>query len=346
MKVGIVAASNIRFSPYIYFYTNILDEYRIDYEVIFPNRENVKDNYQFKAHEMPWNSRFGTLVAYYLYCFRVRQLIKLNNYDFLIVLTSNNAVFLAPYLKEHYSNKYIVDIRDFSHENIKMYYHLEKCAITHAKLNIISSRRFERFLPKENYSICHNFFLPQIIQRKKEWKKRLPITIGYIGKGGYLENCKMLCGLIKNDPRFSFEIYGMDEIPNELKEYTGIKNIHFRGKYTPDKKQEIIEKLDILFNIYGHGTPLLDYAISNKLYDAFVFIKPILTSPDTYMSEMAGPFGFSIDFSEHDVLNKLYDWYTTIDYQVLEEYSQKILSTIRNENNETKEKIVRCIIDK
>lgn len=342
MKVGIIAASNVRYSPYIFFYTNILDDNKIDYEVIYPNRENVQDHFRFKAHEVSWNPRFGTLVAYYLYCFKVRQLIRSNKYDFLIVLTSNNAVFLAPYLKRNYSNKYIVDIRDFSHEDIKLYYCFEKCAIEHAKLKIISSRRFEKFLPKGEYAICHNYFSLKPIQGKKEWEKREPITIGYIGKGGYLENCKKLCSLIEKDHRFSFEIYGMDEIPNELEKYKGIANIHFHGKYTPDKKQEILDNLDILFNIYGHGTPLLDYAISNKLYDAFVCVKPILTSPDTYMNEMAGPFGFAIDFSDRDILNKLYDWYTTIDYQVLEEYALKMLTSIKNENNETKEKIIHC----
>ena len=342
MKVGIIAANNIRFSPYIFFYTNILDEMGIDYELIFPDRSNVVDEFTHKVHIVKWNSKSHTAISYFEYCGDVKRIILREQYDLLIVLTMNNAVYLANWLKKNYNKRYILDVRDYTHENNRIYFHFEKIAVNNSLLNVISSKKFKAFLPSGDYLTCHNMssvnlkYVPRINRENR-------ITIAYVGKGGYLDNCVKICEEVVKDRRFEFVFYGIDSVPDELKRFENSENISFNGIFQPKDKEKIILKADILFNVYGNGTPLLDYALSNKLYDSFIYRKPILTSPNTYMSEVAGPYSFEVDFSRKKFLDDLYKWYMSIDESLLDKYAVEKLNEFKNEGEETINLIKKAI---
>ena len=344
MLVGIIAASNIRFSPYIFFYTSILDDLNINYELIYPDRARVVDDFKKKAYKVEWKRDINPALAYMFFASKVKSIAKNERYDFLIVLTGNNVAFLSLWLINRYDKKYITDIRDYTHENIKPYYWLERIAIKHSRLNVISSKKFQSFLPEDNYLVCHNISTAAINRTGEFTKTNGPIVIGYIGKGGYIQECKKLCSLVRDDERFEMRIYGMKEVPEELKEFYGCPNISLNGQFLPAQKANIIESIDILFNVYGSGIPLLDCALSNKLYDSFVFVKPILTSPGTYMSEMAGPLSFEVDFSKSEILERLYCWYMNIDKADIESYAQRKLQEVVRENELTREKIKEALL--
>lgn len=346
MLVGIVAANNLRYSPYVYFYTDIFEKNNIQYEVILPDRNNLKEQNNHTIHELTWDNKKTTLINYVQYAINVKRIIKEKHYDIIIVLTGINAAFLGRWLKKYYKRKYIVDIRDYSHENILPFYLLEKTAINNSGLNVISSRRFTDFLPKSEYYVCHNYNgYDEIIQRFDKGKE--PLRIGYVGGLAYLEQCTKLMKLVASDPRFVFDFYGTSDIETTLKEIADefkCDRIVFHGAYTPTEKAMILKKIDILFNAYGNGCPLLDCALSNKLYDALIFLKPILTCKNTYMTEMAGPLAFPIDLTNENALNDLYEWYQDIDGMQVEEFAKHKLEIIERENNETKEKIVDSIL--
>lgn len=334
MKIGIIAANNIRYSPYIFFYTHILDEIGVNYELIYPNRMKVDDEFDHPAHIIKWNTKLPVALSYYVYASDVKKIVKREKYDFLIVLTMNNAVYLAQWLKNNYRQKYILDIRDYTHENIDLYFHFEKIAVENSLLNVISSKKFESFLPIGNYLTCHNMN-SGINQNVPVIKRNGTITIAYIGKGGYLNNCLSLCDAVSNDKRFRFVFYGLNIIPEELKKYGECDNITFNGVFLPKEKEAIILSSDILFNVYGNGIPLLDYALSNKLYDSFVYRKPILTSPNTYMSEVAGPYAFDVDLNKAVNLNDLYEWYTNLDETLIDDYAKSKIAEFKAEGEQT-----------
>ena len=96
----------------------------------------------------------------------------------------------------------------------------------------------------------------------------------------------------------------------------------------PEEKVGIMENVDILFNAYGYGNKLLDYALSNKLYDSFYMGIPLLTSPNTAMSEEAGDFSFDMDFDRDQSLDGLYEWYSHIDPKKFKEYSNRYLDQV------------------
>lgn len=345
MRIGIIAASNLRYSPYIWFYTSILDSMEgIDYELVYPNRHGVQDAYPGVAHELPWNSSVPVALGYMLYSRHVIRVIRKQRYDAVIVLTTNNAVFLGTWLRRHYAGRYMVDIRDYTHENIPVFYQLEKKALQASTLNVISSDRFRAFLPEGEYWVCHN--LPQNMdtapQPPRKYGPQDSVTIGYLGTGGYMDNCLALAKLVLKDPRFRLHLYGPQPLKTLLPEEVFAQSqgrIRYCGSFTPDQKADVIAGVDILFNVYGNGIPLLDYALSNKLYDALCFRKPILTSPNTYMTEYAGPLAFDMELQQRKDLQDLHSFLEQLDAQQLEEYSRETLSRIVQEQAATSRRI-------
>lgn len=343
MRVGIIAANNIRYSPYIFFYTDILSKNKIEYELIYPDRNGLEENFDGVSHTLPWNSKMPTLLNYALYSNSVIKVIKRRKYDALIVLTGVNAAYLGLWLKRHYAKRYIVDIRDYSHENILPYFKLESMAVQNSLMNVISSAKFTGFLPKADYSVCHNVNQTEAEHADYSFcKANGIIRIGYVGALSYIDQCKRLMKLVAVDQRFSLDFYGSSVSEPILKEYAqeiGCDRIRFHGAYSGSEKAAIIQSVDILFNAYGNGIPLLDYALSNKLYDSLIHKKPILTCPNTYMTEMGGPLAFPIDLSTARTLDELYDWYIRIDGHAVKMFTEETLGSVLQENNLTRERI-------
>ena len=343
MRVGIIAANNIRYSPYIFFYTDILSKNKIEYELIYPDRNGLEENFDGVSHTLPWNSKMPTLLNYALYSNSVIKVIKRRKYDALIVLTGVNAAYLGLWLKRHYEKRYIVDIRDYSHENILPYFKLESMAVQNSLMNVISSAKFTGFLPKADYSVCHNVNQTEAEHADYSFcKANGIIRIGYVGALSYIDQCKRLMKLVAVDQRFSLDFYGSSVSEPTLKEYAqeiGCDRIRFHGAYSESEKAAIIQSVDILFNAYGNGIPLLDYALSNKLYDSLIHKKPILTCPNTYMTEMGGPLAFPIDLPTAHTLDTLYDWYMSINGHAVETFAENALASVLKENSATKERI-------
>lgn len=345
MKVGIIAANNIRYSPYIFFYTELLDHSGIDYELIIPNRSGTEDPFPGVVHTLNWDPKQKTAINYALYAKAVTGVIRKQKYDALIVLTSVNAAYLSFWLKIHYPGRYIVDVRDYTHENIYPYYLMQSVAVRNALMNVISSRRFTSFLPPAEYHVCHNYSKQDAATVKARFRKASGrIVIGYVGALSYVSQCRALMALVAADSRFCLEFYGTSPEEAALKEYARTLNcdsIRFHGAYVPAEKGAIIQKVDILFNAYGNGCPLLDCALSNKLYDAILYKKPILTCHGTFMTEMAGPLAFPMDLSAADSLEPLYRWYTALVPEVLDAFAEETMVRVRQENEETQATIIR-----
>lgn len=348
MKVGIIAANNLRLSPYVFYYTDIVRKLGIEFEVIVPNRNNkLIDTYDFPVITLKWDSNKSTLLNYKVYSSKVKKYVR-NRFDFLIVLTTVNAVFCSWWLKD-YKNNYIVDIRDYTHENNFLYYAMEKKAIRGAATCVISSRKFQSFLPKHDYLICHNISMANDNEGHRLNKSNEKIVIGYVGAIAYEEQSKAIMRLISSDDRFEFHVYGTGVSELELKKFAEMlscERVKFFGAYKQNEKPEIIEKVDLLFNAYGYGTPLVDCALSNKFYDALIFHKPLITSPHTYMAEMGGKMAFSIDDTDKDSLNKLWNWYQELDETEIDVFADSVYEKVIEENRNTKKAICNLLLNK
>lgn len=346
MSVGIIAAASLRLSPYAFYYIRLLDELGLEYEVVVPDRyEGLGEGYGGRLRVLPWDSRRKTLLNYVSYAGSVKKL-AVGRYDFLIVLTTNMGVFCYPWLKKYYHQRYILDIRDYTHENIPPFFALEKRAVRASALNVISSRKFQAFLPQGEYLPCHNITTPLEPSPFRFQKAEGRVTIGYVGSVAYEEQCWRLMELVNRDGRFALHFYGSGPAEASLRahgEELGNPRIRFFGRYQAAEKGDIIQKVDVLFNAYGSGDINAKNLLANKLYDALYYRKPLLTSPGTFMEEMGGELAFSPDLGADTALDRLWDWYQALDGERLDAFAERQYAALAEEYRRTGAEIQRVL---
>ena len=141
--IGLVFCGDLKYCPYIRRYIERLELASKDYKVYFWNRGgfdlDLPSNYYWYGQQS--DLRKGK-VSKALDFFRFRSWLKnrivKDNPDRLIVLSTLSGVIMGRFL---YSGKrdYIFDIRDFSYENIKPFYEIEKRVIKNSSFTAISS---------------------------------------------------------------------------------------------------------------------------------------------------------------------------------------------------------------
>lgn len=341
--IGVIAANSLWVSPYVFYYTKLLDELGLSYEIVYPNRTpNEAEQPIPHAVVLPWVQDKHPLMSYMQYARAVKQRALDKRYDALIVLTMQNGVFCSQWLKKHYKGRYLLDIRDYTHEGNPAYYALEKEAARYAALRVVSSPAFQTFLPPAEYLTCHNITTPEGTSPYRFEKKGAPVVIGYVGSVSYEPQCRRIMDLVHADPRFAFHFYGSGPAEAALRAYAETLHdprICFFGRYQPWEKGAIIQKVDILFNAYGQGHPAVACLLANKLYDAFYYHKPLLTSPDTYMAEKGGKLAYSPDLDKSDALESLWNWYQTIDPMQADEFAANMYATVWQEQEATSKRI-------
>ena len=183
MKIAIIAANNIRVSPYVLFYLNICAENQWETHVFVPDRLEIQETISYgELHTFKSWDESKKFSSYRKYAKWVKAQVRDRKIDFIITLTALSSVFCSPLLlSKHFKGKYIIDIRDYSYEHISLFKLIEKRLVRNAALRVISSRKYECFLPKnENYLVCHNISFDVTSQAVTEFKTEtnLPIRIG------------------------------------------------------------------------------------------------------------------------------------------------------------------------
>ena len=348
MKVGVIAFNNLKFSPYVFPYVNVLQKIGADIDLIYLDRNGIKEDFLgVNLISVKWRAKKNKVVNFLAFKRDVTKLLTTKNYDFVIVLTTFPAVLLSDVLRRRYRERYLVDVRDFTYEDNRIYYSIEKNVLRDASIRVISSPGFKDFLPDFEYCLCQN-----TCSEYKTGAKRFShstndkIILGYVGTIAYAQQCKKMIDLIKEDERFCFYFYGNENGTMPITNYVSEVNcerIKCFGEYTPAEKGGIIENIDMMFNVYGNDRPLLRCALSNKLYDSMYFKKPLLVSPDTDMKRESGQFSYAIDFDNIKNLDGLYEWYEKIETQEFESYADAYLKKVFESNEFFENKIAEIL---
>ena len=161
MKVGLVLPCNIWFAPFVNIYTRALDELNIEYDIISWNRDGKDKNYGFQYEEPQKyviKHRIFKFVPYIKFASFAKKIIRKNKYDRLIILTPQSGIFMHRFLKKYYKNKYILDYRDLSIEQINIFKRPFKKVLDNSFAIFVSSPGFIKCLPTGyKYNISHNF---------------------------------------------------------------------------------------------------------------------------------------------------------------------------------------------
>lgn len=350
-RICFVSLGNVYLSPYLKQYTNIIND---NYDIIYWDRENLNEtilgsNINVYRFSKSFKNKATKIAGYALYRQYVKRILSKSDYDCVIFLQTLGAIIIGRYLVKEYHMRYVIDIRDYSYEGNKYIYSLEKKLIMNSKFCIISSEGYKKFLPKQDYIITHNIReldKTQVAKIKNRAKERAVLNIAFIGYVNYQEQHKKLLLNLKNDNRFIMTFIGTRAL--ELKKFcekNAITNVRFGDRFNPDEMLTLYEDVDLVNNLYGNHTPILDYALSNKLYFAAELNIPILTCSDTFMSEISHKYSFGIDV---DVNNPncgdiLFDEYKRIDWERFSIGCQNFLDKVHHEQGIYADKIRELI---
>ncbi|WP_340392691.1 capsular biosynthesis protein [Paenibacillus sp. FSL E2-0190] len=355
-KICFISLANLYLTPYLNKYITIINT---PFDIIYWNRHAIKEEssannlFSFNYPMNESSTKIDKLLGYVKFRRYAKRILEKNGYSGVIVLTTSAGILLNRELNKSYSKKYIVDIRDYSFEDNSVYYAIEKKMIKNSSLSVISSRGYESFLPKHNYILTHNdvSISSLIIEefRKKNTKTiRDKISISYIGLIRFHEQNKKVIKKFANDERFNLNFIGTDSHALQpFCEELNIKNVRFVDRFPPETTLNYYKETDIINNLYGNNSNLLDYALSNKLYYAALLGIPILVSPNTYMEEVACQygFGFSVDLNSSNVCDEIYDYYHSINWDEFYSSCDKFLESVKFDNDRFQVSIEKFIFN-
>jgi len=355
--VGIIYIGSIKRCPYLINYTSCLEEQSIDYEIISWDRSvnsqsdvekfKAKQHHIFKYESIEQRSPILKIGDFYRFSKYVKNIIKRQKYEKLIVLTTMSGVVILKELCGQYKDKYIFDYRDASFEYFKPFKSILNKIVVNSYFTSISSEGFLEVLPKyNNYVIAHNcsnFSTPAKLNDSKSSK----VVVGFIGGLRESDYMKLLIDKFRDDQHFEFIVHGGGENLEELIEYSEeANNIHFTGEYSELQKSDLINGLDIICYNYPESY-VNNLALANKFYDGLLYRKPLLGNINTYSGRLIKKYevGISLEFEDKDYKEKLYNYYLDYDVQSFKQQCEMLLEKYENENNVYKQKIRQFLIE-
>lgn len=351
-NICFITLGNLYLCPYLSTYLGV-SKHRTT--IIYWNRENKdeirNDGNQYIAFATSPKYTKGVLkiIGYIQFRKFVKQKLLTNHFSGIVLLQTLAALLLSNILIKYFPEKYIVDIRDYSYENLLFVRLLEKRVLKKSFRNIISSEGFRNFLPEGKYLIVHNTRSFNSLAGKAYGitDDARMIHIAYIGYVRYIEQFKKLLHHLKNDERFLISFIGTKAL--ELQDFcceNNIKNVILQDTFDDKDILNLYKDVDIVNNLYGNHTPVLDYALSNKLYLAAELHKPILVCPDTYMETIVSQYGigYIVDLdSSSSIGDGIYNYYKNIDWSLFSNKCNEFNCKVKEEQSMFIEEIDKFI---
>ena len=288
MKIGIIAPANIKYTPYIQNYIQILNEQKIEHDIISWNKDGIEESVDYVYdYKIDNTDRKKMIFGYLKFTKWCKKIIIKQKYDKLIILTVAPACFLGRWLIKKYSNKYILDIRDESPFVFKMPRLFKSICVNSTEI-ISSSPRFQSWIPKK-INLCHNIDLKLLCECMDDDIKYEKKDINIIVYAGMLiegEINKEIISKFINDNNISFGFIGKETRDTQiLKKYAkenNIQNIFFEGMYKKEDIVRIYREKATFVNLWRKNTIVNQNALPNKLYDAVLAGIPVIVFAHNY----------------------------------------------------------------
>lgn len=323
-KILFVSLTNLYLVPYINKYIDAIGG-SAQYDIAYWDRHGVDDGdygarktFVYRKPMSDFAPRADKMLGMAKFCHFAAGYMRRENYDGIVLLHSHAAVLLYTLLRGKYRGRYIFDIRDFSMENIPLYYAAEQKLIKSAAVTFISSEGFRKFLPEHDYLLVHNNvkIAPAVIREfRSAPRDHSPVRLSFVGMTRFYEQGKQLARCLGNDPRFLVGYFGKNAqvMHQTLGEYD---NHVYVDQFPPEQTLDFYRRTDMINNVYGNKNPFVDYLSSNKLYYCTLLGLPIVVSPDTFMAELVEKhqIGFVFDHNDPHAADRLYEYYTNLDW--------------------------------
>ncbi|AMC94054.1 hypothetical protein AOC36_08650 [Erysipelothrix larvae] len=350
MKVLVIGFTKLAYMPYMNFYTEQLKKMNSNTSLLYWDRDLkpdieapiVNQLYCFKKSMSDSDSMIKKIPNFISFRRFAKKVITKGDFDLIIVLHSTPAVLLSDILNRKFNEKYILDYRDFTYENIGVYKKIVHQLINHSRLTFVSSRGFQKYLPdSDKIHVSHNLLLHSYADRncrKTLPRNNVPLRIRFWGLIRHVEINMKIIDNLANDSRFELHYHGREQEPGRLlRQYVQaneINNVYFHGEYIPIDRVDFASTTDILHNLYENDTKTT-YAMGNKFYDGLTFYIPQLCNKGSFMGEeaMSSGIGVMLDPSENNFSDKIFEYYQKLDWDEFTKNCDEALSRITKEYN-------------
>lgn len=296
-RVCILGASSLRYMPYLRLYTDLLSDLGVSYEVVYWDRfaEDAERSGFHRYTLVARGAGAALLPSYFGFRRYILRLPKIDGFDWYIVLGMQIGVFLADFLK---SKRYILDVRDFTHEANVVYRWLAAKVVSNAQLVAISSAGFRGWLPDTaDPVVSHNLpsdsagdaLSPECLAGSK--------VISYIGSVRYLAPNKEVIRCVAAMTDWELVYHGSGPDVEELSGFVErgqYRNVRFAGPFEPAQKPALYRATDFVLCVYGAEHVSVKTLLPNRLYETCVFGRPIIVSAGSYLAEVVRHYGLGV----------------------------------------------------
>lgn len=363
-KVLLMGFTKIAYMPYMNFYLEALDGADAEIHVVKWQRDQEADIalgddrvvvHEFartQADEVAKFSKIGNFLKYRAF---VKRLLKRMGFDRIIVLHTLPGVLIADVLLRKYREKFILDYRDYTYESFSPFKKLIGALVNASYATFVSSDAFREALPKvSKVYTSHNLLVDSLNHRdvrSAQSREHTPIRIAFWGFIRHEAINREIIRKLGNDDRFELHYYGREQqTALNLKAFTAennYKNVVFHGRYKPKDRYDFAAKTDILHNMYENDMGMRR-AMGNKYYDGLVFrIPQVCNIIGSYMGERVVDDGAGIALDPFEDLfpERLYEYYSTMDWQSFASNCDLALKRVVDEYEEGK-RIIRGFVEK
>jgi len=240
------------------------------------------------------------------------------------------------YLNKKYKDKYIIDIRD-SNKILKLF--SIKKAVENSYITVISSKGYESWLPtSEKYIVNHNTSVTSISGAIMPCKNHNldNLRINYIGSIRDYDINIALIGALKDSTRITLNFHGDGTINKDIQNYlinNSINNVNVTGRYTKEQENNLYMESDVVNILIPDDDVNSKTLLPNRLYNALIHGKPILTKSGTYLANITEQFklGIVID-SFDDIEIKILRYLESIDYEEFDRSRTLYLENVIHDN--------------
>ena len=271
------------------------------------------------------------------------------NFDRVVVFGVQLSFLLRRHLIKYYRNKYVVDIRDYN--RLLSIVSIKKI-ISNSFFTTISSIGFQEWLPiSDKYVVNHNikssYLKESCYTRLCRGHLENKIRLSYIGSIRDVEvNIKLiddLCG----SKNVLLEYHGNGIASSILQRFVdkkNVRNISITGRYTKEQEEIYYERSDlinILISSKGINNKTL---LTNRLYQAVIFGKPILTIKGSYQASLIEEFNLGIVVDDvTNIETAIFNYLKSFNVAVYNDGRERFFSKVMQENRLFEKKIVSFV---
>lgn len=346
-SVAIVLPCSIDRAPYVKYYTDILDDENITYEIIYWNRDasHIENKYHCYLSEDRQSNLFSKYKKYKGFIEFVKSILINKHFDFVIVFTIVPILLLSFFLERHYKGKYIYDIRDYS-VVLKCFKIPFGRMIKKAIVVVVSSPGFFRWLPKREYLISHNVSKKLLCEYRDKWcsfdnKQIAILTIGQIRD--YKVNYEML-RLLQRQDRIRLLYAGYGNVYEKLRKRTSTR-VHFLGSYKKENESAIVLNSTFINGMTDHDINSKTL-LSNRLYLCCLYRRPIIVSDGTFQAEMVRKYDLGIVVKDlKDLSDQIFLYVDNFSIEKFDKSCRLFMSEIMKDINMFEKTVLSVILD-